>query len=372
MAADDGAAAAAVVDQVVDGLLQHALLVPHDDLGGAQLEQPPETVVPVDDPPVEVVEVARGEASAVQLHHGPQVRRQDGKVGDDHPFRLVPAATQRLHDPDALDRLLAPLAGGRPHLHLELLRKLLEVEPAEDVQDRLGAHAGAEHVAEFVVELTVTSLGHQHHRADAFDVRNRLLQLLLGLFLGLFGVLSELRDLLLDRGPAFVVGCLVLGVEGFEGLVRLGCERLHLLGVLLLERFDGPGTHEWVHRAHDVLGEVEDTLQVAWREVQEQAEPARDAFGEPDVRHRCRERDVPHALPADLRAGHLDAAAVADDALVADLLVLTAVALPVLGRTEDALAEQAVLLGAECAVVDRLRLGHLAVGPLLDLLGRGQ
>src|SRR3712207_6252418 len=64
----------------------------------------------------------------------------------------------------------------------------------------------------------------------------------------------------------------------------------------------------------------------------------------------------------------LHAAALADDALVADALVLAAVALPVLGGTEDALAEEAVLLGLERAVVDGLRLGDLAGRPGADLL----
>ena len=65
--------------------------------------------------------------------------------------------------------------------------------------------------------------------------------------------------------------------------------------------------------------------------------------------------DVAHALPPDLALGDLHAAAVADLALVADLLVLAAVALPVLGGPEDALAEQAVPLGLEGAVIDGLR-----------------
>src|SRR5438067_796299 len=66
------------------------------------------------------------------------------------------------------------------------------------------------------------------------------------------------------------------------------------------------------------------------------------------------------------------AAALADDALVADALVLAAVALPVLGGTEDALAEQAVLLRLQRPVVDRLRLGDLAGAPGADLLGGGE
>ena len=53
----DGATAAAVVEQRVDGLLQHALLVVDDDLRRAEIQQPLEAVVPVDDAAVQVVEV---------------------------------------------------------------------------------------------------------------------------------------------------------------------------------------------------------------------------------------------------------------------------------------------------------------------------
>ena len=52
-----------------------------------------------------------------------------------------------------------------------------------------------------------------------------------------------------------------------------------------------------------------------------------------------------HPFPADFGAGDLDAALVADLAFVADPLILAAVALPVLGRPEDAFAEEAVPLG---------------------------
>src|SRR6185436_12101230 len=92
----------------------------------------------------------------------------------------------------------------------------------------------------------------------------------------------------------------------------------------------------------------------------------------PDVADRAGQLDVAHPLAADLRAGDLDAALVADDALVADPLVLAAVALPVLGRTEDALVEQAILLGLERPVVDGLGLRHLALRPLPDLVRAGE
>src|SRR5213075_2025556 len=98
------------------------------------------------------------------------------------------------------------------------------------------------------------------------------------------------------------------------------------------------------------------------------ADAARDALEEPDVGDRRGQVHVAHPLAADLGARDLHAAALADDALVADPLVLAAVALPVLGRAEDALAEEPVLLGLQRAVVDGLRLGYLAGAPAADLL----
>jgi hypothetical protein len=76
-----------------------------------------------------------------------------------------------------------------------------------------------------------------------------------------------------------------------------------------------------------------------------------------------------HALAADLRDGDLDAALLADDALILHALVLAAQALVILDRTEDARAEQAVALGLERAVVDGLGLLDLAERPGTDRSG---
>src|SRR4029077_1094817 len=107
---------------------------------------------------------------------------------------------------------------------------------------------------------------------------------------------------------------------------------LELAEILRASLLVDPGDHRG--------GEVEDLLELLRSHVDQVADAARHALEEPDVGDRSSEVDVTHALAANLGAGHLDAAALADDALVADPLVLAAVALPVLGRTEDALAEE--------------------------------
>jgi hypothetical protein len=102
------------------------------------------------------------------------------------------------------------------------------------------------------------------------------------------------------------------------------------------------------------------------------ADAAGEALEEPDVRAGRGQLDVAEALAAHLGLCDLDAALVADDAAVLHPLVLAAEALPVGDGAEDARAEEAVALGLERAVVDRLRLRHLAVRPLANLLRRRQ
>ena len=73
--------------------------------------------------------------------------------------------------------------------------------------------------------------------------------------------------------------------------------------------------------------------------------------------------DVAHALTTNLGTGDFDATTLTGDALVTDTLVLTASALPVAGRAEDLLAEQAVTLWLQGAVVNGFRLLHFAERP---------
>ena len=120
----------------------------------------------------------------------------------------------------------------------------------------------------------------------------------------------------------------------------------------------------------DVGLEVEDALEIAQRDVEQVADAARQPLEEPHVADRRGQRDVAEPLAADLGLRHLDAALVADHAAVLHALVLAAQALPVGDRAEDLRAEQAVAFRLERAVVDRFRLGHLAVRPRQDLLRR--
>ncbi len=127
--AGDDAAAAAVVEQRIDRFLKHALLVADDDVGRAQLDQPLQAVVAVDDAAIEVVEIGRREAAAVQRNQRTKVRRDHRHLGQDHPLRLVAGLGERLDQLEPLGKLLRLQLRLRfRDLDAQVGRHLLEVE----------------------------------------------------------------------------------------------------------------------------------------------------------------------------------------------------------------------------------------------------
>ena len=168
-------------------------------------------------------------------------------------------------------------------------------------------------------------------------------------------------------------------VEGLQHLVdRLGAHAGVELVTVLLDRLEVHLVGEQLAALHlgharvddDEGFEIQHALDLAQRHVEHEADARRQRLQEPDVRGRARELDVAHALAAHLGLRHFDAALLADDAAVLQALVLAAQALVVLDGPEDLGAEQAVAFRLERAVVDRLRLLHLAERPRPDHVRR--
>ena len=143
---------------------------------------------------------------------------------------------------------------------------------------------------------------------------------------------------------------------------------LQLIVLLLGEDLVDGVTRQALRVDDDEVLVVDDALQVMRGEIQHEADAAGHALVEPDVRDGHSQLDVAHALAAHTGRGDFHTAAVADGALVLGTLVATAGALHVTRRAEDALAEETALLRLERAVIDRLRVLHLAVGPRADVL----
>ena len=258
----------------------------------------------------------------------------------------------------------------------------VDVEVLDQLLDRLRAHGAGEVLAvavdEFAVEVLVDDqlLGSQLGEGGP-DVLQPV-QLTLG-------AVAELAHLPLAAVPNLAprIGFRALGLQlgqvGLE-LLRAGLQ----FGVALVLNTLASTTISAssvdsslcrisvVDRGDHVRGEVDDLLEILRGQVQQVAQTARHTLEVPDVRDRRGQLDVAHPLAAHLGASHLDATALTDDALEAHALVLAAVALPVASRSEDLLAEQAVLLRLQRAVVDCLRLLDLAVRPLPDVLRGGQ
>ena len=85
--AGDSAAMAAIIEQRVHRLLQHAFFVADDDFRGFELEQVFQAVIPVDHAPIQIVEIGSRKAAAFQWHQRAQVRRDHRQHNEDHPFR---------------------------------------------------------------------------------------------------------------------------------------------------------------------------------------------------------------------------------------------------------------------------------------------
>src|SRR5258707_990160 len=372
----------AIVEQRVHGLLEHPLLVVHDDLGCTQVKQPLEPVVPVDDAPVQVVQVRGGEPAAVQLHHRPQVRRDHRDAIEHHAERAVGGVQERRDDLQPLERPRLALALARPDRLAQAGRLGLKVEAADPLLDGLGAHAAAEVPAEPVPHVAVEQLV----APEVLDLQGP--EPFPDLLNPVDLPLSPIPDLLAlalgalpDLPPGVALGAsglelgqvlLQLGLPGRDVDVAALLDLVLLIRDLRLKRRQVTAARLNIHVRDHVRGEVDDLLQILGRQVEQVAEPAGHALEVPDVRYRRGQLDVAHPLAPDLGPGDLDAAPLADDALEPDPLVLAAVALPVPGRTEDLLAEEPVLLGLERAVVDRLWLLDLAVRPEPDVVGRGQ
>src|SRR5262249_34042054 len=126
------AAAAAVVEQSVNGFLEHALFIADDHVRRAKFHELLQPVVAVDDAAIEVVQVGSGEAAAVQRHERAQLRRKHGDDVENHPLRFVAGLAEGLKNLQALGELDA-LLQRRIGLHFfaELFRELVDFNASE-------------------------------------------------------------------------------------------------------------------------------------------------------------------------------------------------------------------------------------------------
>ena len=165
-------AAAAVVEQRVDRLLQHALLVAHDDFGRFQLQQSLQPVVPVDDAAIQIVQIGGREAAAVQRNERAQLRRQHRQHFHDHPVGLDVGGLEAFQHLQPLGELLdLRVARGGLEVLAQGVDLLVEVERAQQRADAFGAHRRGEVVAELLDLGEVVVLGQELRALERREAR---------------------------------------------------------------------------------------------------------------------------------------------------------------------------------------------------------
>ncbi len=132
---------------------------------------------------------------------------------------------------------------------------------------------------------------------------------------------------------------------------------------------------------YNVACKIENLLQRSGRQIQNQTHTAGDSLKIPDVGNRRSQFNITHTLPANAGLGYLNAATVANNTFVTNLLILTAMALPVLAGSENLLTEKTIAFRLQSTIVDGFRLLYLIIRnvarssglcPLANLLGRSK
>ncbi|MNK62339.1 hypothetical protein D3C87_815130 [compost metagenome] len=159
----DSAATTTVVEQCVDGFLQHTLFVAHDDVRSGQIQQALQTVVTVDHSTIQIVEVGSREATAIQRDQWTQIWRQNRQNGQHHPLWQVAGTLEGFHQLQTLGQLLDLGFGvGLRNFFTQAANLVLQVDSVQQFTDSFGTHAGIEIVAElfqrFEVLLVVEQL----------------------------------------------------------------------------------------------------------------------------------------------------------------------------------------------------------------------
>ena len=152
--AGDDAAAAAVVKQGVHGLLQHALFIAHDDIRRAQLQQPLEAVITINDATIEIVKIGGRKATAVEWHQRAQLRRDYRHHLKNHPLWTIARLDEGLYELEALDELLAlGLGAGLGQVLAQRHTLFFQVDRNQHVANGLGTDARLESIIAIFVEI---------------------------------------------------------------------------------------------------------------------------------------------------------------------------------------------------------------------------
>ena len=364
--------ATTAIEQLVHCFLEHTLFVAENHVRSLDVNQLLQTVVAVDHATVEFVQVRGSETATIERNERTKIRRNHRKNVKNHPFRLVREALgfTRIHFAELAERIEKVKVLAFDFSSIAALAFAISTDDTVlEVFDLFGNFLCPRKIAVlllfriFVVREEVVHLGllEGFHNLQALD---GFVTLRFGLGSGFYAeFVRELNEIhigkeLLQSGGTHLGG--EVTAFSFEVNVTVFVDQFIRLkiGITRIE--------------HDVLFVINDIVEGLGVKIQNRTEHTRLVLHKPNVSERDGEFDMTHTFTTHLGMGNFHTATVANDALKTDTLVLTAVTFPVLHRSENAFAEQAITFRLERTVIDRFRLGNFTIGPLTDQFRRSK
>ena len=302
-----------VVKERIHRLLQHTLLIAENNLRSLNINQTLQTIVTNDHTAIQVVEIRCSETATVKRYERTELRRNDRQNLQNHPFRLVElaACTEALDHLQTLQRLILASLSTLIACHItQFVRQSIEVHTLQQIQYSLSTHLSDKLVRVIIIQIEILT----------------------------WQTLLKSEILLLTQ-QVTLTHHTILDAEVILSLLRSERTRIE----------------------HHVTLIVDNAVELLGRHTQEVTNLVRQRAEIPDMRDRHYQRDMAATLASYLLLSHLHTTSVADDATIANALILTAMALIVLRRTKDALAKQTITLRLIRTIIDRLRFEDLTV-----------
>ena len=154
------AAALSVIEERIHSLLKHSFFIPDDEFRRFELDQLLQPVIPVDDPPVQVVQVRSGKTPSVQPNERPEVRGYDGDHIQDHPLWAVTGGLESFEYPQPFGMAEFPLLGClRFHQLPQFIALFVDIDPFKNLFYGLGPDGHFQLITELFLSLFVLLFG---------------------------------------------------------------------------------------------------------------------------------------------------------------------------------------------------------------------
>ena len=273
--------------------MKHALLITQNHIWSLYLNQSFETVITDNNAAVEIIEVRSSETTTIQWYQRTQLRRSNRHSLKNHPLRtvLTLAGTESLYYLQTLECLLTTLNRSRFICSsTQLIRQLIQIDGGQKVIDSLSTHLHYNFIRICILQQIIL-----------FWDQISYLQVLVFIQ----------KHTILNRNTILITCVLLTYLSS--------CQNTSLYNQVFLI--------------------IDDRIQFLSRNTEQCSHFGRQRAQIPYVCYWNNKLNVSHTLTTHFLLSNLYTTTLAHDTFITDTLVFTTMALVILGRTEDALAE---------------------------------